>query len=246
MGWKLDYVQEIGSTNTRAWELVASGAPDGTVVLTDNQTAGRGRGKHPWWSVSGKSLTFSVILKPNTPVQATGWFSLLAGVTVAESLAERKLPVRLKWPNDILLEGKKLGGILCETRVQGETIQAAVIGIGLNVNESKEEFGALDLSNATSFFCFTDHPFSREAILGEILNRLETDLNRFYQSGPHAIQKRWLAYCSHLHQTVTAKRGSETLRGVFTGLGPQGEAQIEIDGEKVFFNAGEIRTLSAG
>lgn len=246
LGRNLVYVQEVDSTNTRAWELVAIGSPDGTVVLTDYQRAGRGRGDHPWWSTPGRGLTFSIILKPEISIQTAAWFSLLAGVTVAETLNKLALPARLKWPNDILLKGKKLGGILCETRIQGRIIQAVVMGIGLNINETSEDFRAQNLLTATSLLRFADHPFSREKILGEIMNRLEPSLNQFYRSGPQNVEERWLVSCHHLNRTVTAKRGSETLQGVFTGLGPRGEAQLEIGGENVLFNAGEIRHFSTG
>jgi len=246
LGRSLEYFEKVNSTNTRAWELISAGSPNGTIVLTDQQTAGRGRGSHHWWSIRGKSLTFSVILKPDTSIHTTGWFSILTGVAIAEALGNLKITVGLKWPNDIVLEGKKLGGILCETRVRSQSLQAVVLGIGLNVNETAEDFKALDHSATTSLFILSEQTLSRERVLVEILNRLEQDLEHFYQSGSRKIRERWLERCSHLKQSVTLIQGSETLRGIFTGLGPQGEAQLEMNGKRACFNAGEIRSLTPG
>lgn len=243
LGQQIEYFRSLASTNTTAWEINGHECANGTVILTDHQTAGKGRGQHVWVATPGKSLTFSVILKPATDIQTTGWYSILTGVAVAKALEGLDLSVGLKWPNDIVWEGKKLGGILCESKIRERKIQAIVLGIGLNVNESKADFSTTAQATAASLFTLSNQIQAREVILGKILNRLEEKLDQFYQYGPEPIQASWLRYCSHFNKIIAFSRAGKTLRGTFTGLGLNGEANLDIEGEVVQFNAGEISTV---
>jgi len=136
LGRTIEHYAVTDSTNSDALELASEGAQEGTVVTTDNQTAGRGRHGRSWFCGVGKGLAFSVILRPETDGKSAGLLPLLAGVAVAEVLEQFNLQAALKWPNDILLNKKKCGGILTEGKFQGNLLSSTVIGIGINVNES--------------------------------------------------------------------------------------------------------------
>ncbi len=243
LGKAIDHFIWIESTNDAAWELVATEGPEGTVVITDNQTAGRGRSGRTWFSVPSKSLTASVILKPNMATRFSGWFPLLTGIAIADSLQELGLETGLKWPNDILVGGKKIGGILCESRVNRNTLTWLVIGIGLNINEQAQELPT-ELK-ATSFFVETGTTIQRELILAKILNKLEPLYDTFKKT--HQIddpRSRWLDYCVHLDQVIKYQEVGRTVKGIFNGLNNFGCAQIEKDGEKQTVAAGDIHLFA--
>ena len=140
VGQSIKYYPQLDSTNTKAWELVSENTDNGTVVITDNQTKGRGRQSNKWFSVTDKSLTFSVILYPNVQPKQINLYSLVAGLSITDYLNENNIQAQLKWPNDILINSKKVGGVLCESKITGGLIKSLVIGIGLNVNERIAEF----------------------------------------------------------------------------------------------------------
>jgi BirA family transcriptional regulator, biotin operon repressor / biotin---[acetyl-CoA-carboxylase] ligase len=122
------------STNTIALEWSEAGAPEGALVVADHQTAGRGRWGRTWASEPGAGLLFSLVLRPRAPVAHLSLLTTAVGVAVCEGIsASTSLPARLKWPNDVRVAGRKLGGILVETRVGGREVSAAVAGVGVNV-----------------------------------------------------------------------------------------------------------------
>ncbi len=174
------YFREIDSTNNRALELAAQGYPEGTVVVAETQTAGRGRRGRTWHSPARHGIYVSVILRPPLPVRDVPRVSLLLGVAVAETLeAEYDLPARIKWPNDILINHRKIAGILSEvvTSPQHE-VDYIVTGIGLNINNPLEEFPPDLRTDPTSVMAERDTPVSRVRILQGLLMRLES---RYYQ-----------------------------------------------------------------
>ena len=139
-GKKIEYYQRIGSTNEEAWELINTGEADhGTMVITDNQFSGKGRDNNDWYMSPSKSLAMSIIIKDEITIEQALLVPLAAGLAVAKTLKNRSFKPQLKWPNDILLNSKKCGGILCESRVQKNKITEMVIGIGLNVNDQKSD-----------------------------------------------------------------------------------------------------------
>ncbi len=141
IGKYIEYYTQLKSTNDEAWEIIKEGSQSGTIIITDNQISGKGRNGNEWESKSGKSLTFSLIYKPRTiPIEKIGLLSIVAGVSVLDGLKELNINGGLKWPNDIILNKKKIGGILCESKINKRIIEWVVIGIGINVNESKDDF----------------------------------------------------------------------------------------------------------
>ena len=141
IGWRIHYFDEIDSTQEAARELAASGADQGTLVIAEQQTAGRGRMGRTWHSPSGVNLYTTIILRPPIPLADVPRMSLVAGVAAAEAL-EREAPgiVALKWPNDVWLRGRKAGGIIAEAVTDArQNLDCVLLGIGLNINLAADD-----------------------------------------------------------------------------------------------------------
>ncbi len=173
------YYREIDSTNNRALELAADGYPEGTVVVAETQTAGRGRRGRTWYSPPRHGIYLSVILRPQLPVREIPRVSLVIGVAVAETLeAAFQLPARIKWPNDILINNRKIAGVLSEVVTGSQGIDCIVTGIGLNINNPLQDFPGELRTAPTSVLAEKETPVSRVRVLQELLMHLET---RYYQ-----------------------------------------------------------------
>ena len=236
LGWKIEYYNRLGSTNLEAWELLASGAEHGTVVLTDHQFQGKGRGGNSWFMGAGKGLAMSVILNKKYLLECSGLISLAIGIAAAQSIQKRGLDPKLKWPNDILIDGKKAGGILCETKIQEEWIKKIVVGIGINVNETSNEFPDSIKGHSTSMSICSNHPHQRELVAAEFLNSLEYLLEMIHQD-PSKIVHEWLDRCGHLNKPVTFTEKGRAVEGIFSGLDSFGHASINTNGEKKLYHS---------
>lgn len=237
IGQIIQYYSKLDSTNTKAWELIAKNSENGTVVITDDQLKGRGRQSNKWNSIPGKSLTFSIIMYPKALPSQINLYSLIVGLAITDCLIENNIQAQLKWPNDILINEKKVGGILCESKISGGVIKSLVIGIGLNVNENITELPETLRDNATSLMIESGKQFQLEILLANILNHLE---HRIQNKEAAAQLIDWEKRCAHLNQKVTFRSGNEIVNGVFKGLTLKGEAKILIDGKEINFNSGEI------
>lgn len=178
IGRPLEVVAEIGSTNDHIMAAGRAGAAEGLAVLADRQTAGRGRRGRTWESPAGIGLYTSILLRPGQPLPQVPLLTLAAGLAVAEAIGEvAGVAARLKWPNDVLVEGRKAAGILAEMASMDEQVSHVVIGIGINVNH-----GPLDLPEelsaaATSLYLATGRTVPR----GELAAALYNALDRWYQ-----------------------------------------------------------------
>ena len=237
IGQVIQYYPKLDSTNTKAWELIAEKVENGTVIITDNQLKGRGRQANKWISIPGKSLTFSITIYPNALPSQINLYSLIAGLAITDCLIDYGIRAQLKWPNDVLIYSKKVGGILCESKMSGGLIKSLVIGIGLNVNENITELPEELCDNATSLMIESGTQYQLEILLANILNHLE---HRIQNKEAAAQLIDWEKRCAHLNQKVTFNSGNEIVNGVFKGLTPKGEAKILIDGKENIFPSGEI------
>ncbi|MFH0878726.1 MAG: biotin--[acetyl-CoA-carboxylase] ligase, partial [Lentisphaerota bacterium] len=151
MGQTILRLGEVVSTNDVAREKAEAQAPEGYTVIAARQTGGRGRRGRTWTSPEGKGLYMSVILRPTWPASEAGWLSTLGGVVVAAALESLGLQkIFLKWPNDVLIKGRKIAGILIEPRLSRDRIEFAVMGMGVNVRQLKEDWGDELVGRATS------------------------------------------------------------------------------------------------
>jgi BirA family transcriptional regulator, biotin operon repressor / biotin---[acetyl-CoA-carboxylase] ligase len=227
------------STNRVAMELGSKEEPEGTIVLAEEQTAGRGRAGRSWHSERGTGIYVTLLLRPRiSPVQAP-LLTMMAGLSARAAIqAQATLTVDLKWPNDLLLDGKKLGGILTEMYAEPSQVRFVIVGIGLNVNQEKfpSEFASL----ATSLRVQTGRSQSRMELLVRLLREFENDYNRFLREGAASVTQRFEAVSSYARgKRVNVSNGSENYSGVTAGLSPEGLLRVEREG-------GSIVTVIAG
>jgi BirA family transcriptional regulator, biotin operon repressor / biotin---[acetyl-CoA-carboxylase] ligase len=186
------HLPECASTNDEAAQWAKGGAPHGAVVVADTQTAGRGRQGRQWHAAAGESLCFSLVLRPTLPVRDLPPITLAVGIAVAETITRFAATPTLKWPNDVLIDGKKVAGILTETSSQGERADHVIVGIGVNLNVSA--FPAELASIATSLHSHRKRPVDRMHFTAVLCERLENWYERFLADGPTAIKTAWSRY----------------------------------------------------
>lgn len=219
---------ELSSTNTFALELARNPTPQGTVILAERQTAGRGRLQRSWFSPPGANIYGSLIFSFNRQFQALGWIPLMAGLAIAQAIEDHvEIGITLKWPNDILIEERKVGGILCESFKRSSTETCVVIGFGINVNLSESAFPKdLELI-ATSLHIQSQHTLDRHHLLKSIITTLEQGWEALISQGPQACQLAYSSRCSTLGKQVQVQfpDGSE-LEGMAQSIGEQGQLQL--------------------
>ena len=220
LGRPLHFFDTIDSTNTLAARLAREDAAEGTVVIADAQTGGKGRLGRNWVSPPGVNLYLSVILRPRKLTSAAPQLSLLASVAVAETIVQQtQLAPTIKWPNDVLVAGKKVCGILTEMQANGSQLRAVVVGIGVNINAPLASFPEELQDKASSLFLMRGEPVDRAAFAVSLLTHLEKLYVLWLEKGFPAVGAAWEGYASDLlgkSITVTAPEGiiSGTVRGI--------------------------------
>jgi BirA family biotin operon repressor/biotin-[acetyl-CoA-carboxylase] ligase len=244
------YFDEIGSTNSEALEWSREGAPHGALVVTDHQTEGRGRRGRGWFSEPGIALQLSLILRPVLPLDVFGLVSTALGVACAEAIEElTPLKLSLKWPNDVTVGGRKLAGILVETRVAGHEVDVAVAGLGINVSAPAEWPSALAGSTTTIAteleLIGADVHLDRSQLLAGVLEKIE-NVYPLVETGRGAVEilRRATERSQILGQEVVVHRaGGESVRGMATRLLPSGALEVASEGAHLSLQAGEIEHL---
>ncbi len=219
---------ELPSTNTFALEIARKSIPDKTLILTDKQTAGRGRLQRTWFSPPGANIYGSLIAGLKVRGQALGWVPLMAGLAIAHGIeSSAKIPIDLKWPNDLLIQDQKVGGILCESLKLGSMKTSAVIGFGINVNLSPSELPQELEETATSLYLHTQNPLDRYQVIKSIITALEQGCATFRTQDPTAFQAEYSNRCSTLgKQIVVTFPDGSILKGLAQGIGEHGQLQI--------------------
>jgi BirA family biotin operon repressor/biotin-[acetyl-CoA-carboxylase] ligase len=240
-GKRIFHFFKTDSTNRVALELGHAGEPEGTVVLAEEQTAGRGRAGRKWHSERAAGIYVTLLLRPKlAPVQAP-LLTMMAGLSAHAAVqAVTGLGVDLKWPNDLLIHGKKVGGILTEMHAEPGQIRFVIVGIGLNVNQ--EKFPGELANTATSLRVETDKPQSRMELLVRLLREFEGDYNRFVHEGVASVVARFESISSYAKgKRVRVTNGTETYAGTTAGLGPEGLLQVQRDdGRMMTVIAGDV------
>ena len=235
---RLIHYDKLDSTNSEASVMAKKNITDGTVIITDNQTAGRGRQSNKWFALPGKSLTFSVIHYPNCNINDVNKYSIITGLAVVDALNELNVKCQLKWPNDILINKRKFGGILCESKVEGKKIRSLVIGIGINVNIGKSDFPNDLENNATSLKIEYGQQYSLEQLLAKFINNLERRIKHL--DGFNEQTTDWIKSCAHFNTQVAFKSEDKIIKGIFRGLTSRGQAILQINNEDMVFDSGVI------
>ena len=228
-GCRIHHLYQVDSTMNEAARLAVAKAPHGTLVVAEEQTAGRGRFGRTWVSPRGAGLYFTLILRPKLAPAAAPILTLMAGVAVSEALAElTRLPTDVRWPNDVLMRGKKCAGILVEMTAQPERVEHAQVVIGVTVNQ--EVTPAELAAEATSLRLEAGRSFSRLEVLVGILNRLEHYYNRLHQKGAAVIVDRFREISSFAcGKRVRVTDGDRVLTGETVGLSPEGMLLVRRD-----------------
>jgi BirA family biotin operon repressor/biotin-[acetyl-CoA-carboxylase] ligase len=247
LGRRILRVQETASTQDLLRDLVRNGsAEEGTLIVADRQTSGRGRLGRRWAEIPGRQIFASILLIPDVPLEKWPMLSLLAGVAVAEALEAYGLRgVGLKWPNDVWAGGGKICGILPEVTV-GRDRAAVVLGIGLNVEGSKAEIPSEIRATATTVQIERPSPHPDPmAILNLILEKLEARYERFRKEGSaqilEAFRERWI----HAGKIVQVDTGVEKVRGTAVSIDSDGALLLETDGKIVRrIPAGDVTPVS--
>jgi BirA family transcriptional regulator, biotin operon repressor / biotin---[acetyl-CoA-carboxylase] ligase len=222
LGEPLVFSAVTGSTNDDALEAARSGAAHGATYVADLQTAGRGRRKSEWLSAPAENLLFSVLLRPKLSAEQLSGLTLAVGLAVRDALTLHiAQPPLIKWPNDVLVEDKKLCGVLVESQIRGTEPNAVVVGIGLNVNA--REFPQDLAAKATSLALLDANPKAREPLLCDLLEALAARLRRFEDSGVAGIREDLAAADALLGRQV---RVEETV-GVARGIDELGRLLVE-------------------
>lgn len=238
-GKVIEYFQKLNSTNKEAFDLINKNkVSSGSIILTDFQYDGKGRNNKKWFSSSGKSITFSLVIEPTFHPKKLPLLSLAVGISIANTIKKLNLNASLKWPNDIFIKNKKCGGILIESKILQNKIKYLIIGIGINVNENEFDSSLQNIS--TSLFIEKKSPIQRELIIAWILNELELLIKLLNQENSGDIINSWTNLCNHINKKVSFLHNKKTKEGIFKGINNNGEAIIQFDNNEIVLNQTQI------
>jgi BirA family biotin operon repressor/biotin-[acetyl-CoA-carboxylase] ligase len=242
IGAKIFRVKSCPSTNDLAKELALSGEEEGTVVVSDEQTEGRGMKGRKWYSARKKGIYLSVILRPARA--NTSLLPIVAGLAVVEAVFDSVgLRIKLRWPNDLIWGKRKLGGILCEGGFLGNRINYAILGIGLNVNQGRNDFPGEIRHRATSLKLILKERMDEKAVLGNLWPALNHWYGRFVQNEKDKI------ICNFQENSLLVPGKGITLitqgrevSGIYRGIDSRGGLILESRGKKRSFVSAEVKT----
>jgi len=248
------FFERVGSTNDVALSYASDGAPEGLLVVADEQTAGRGRLDRQWWAPPGSSLLMSLLLRPRLPAGRAMQLTMCLGLGAVEGIeAATGLRPSLKWPNDLLLGDRKLGGMLSEVSTDGPEVTCAVLGLGLNVNlafkagESGPTAPPADVAaTAASLSDALGAPVDRATVLANILLRCEFWIDALYGAHGPALHDEWAKRLDTLGRAVTVTLDGGALNGCAVGVTPEGALRVESgDGQVHTIWSGDVAALRA-
>jgi BirA family biotin operon repressor/biotin-[acetyl-CoA-carboxylase] ligase len=236
VGHPIHYWATIGSTMDEARRLAEGGAPEGTVVLADEQRAGRGRLQRSWWAPPGSSLLLSILFRPPFPPFQAQRLTMICSLAVCDSISRAigtlpvDRPIGVKWPNDVLIGDHKVCGILTELDVTGDSIRYAIVGIGINVNVDVEGAPPL-MAPATSLLLEAGHPVSRREVLVALLTGIEQRYLALLEG--RSYHQEWAERMVTLGQPVQVSGASERWEGVAVGVDEDGALLVRTAAENV-------------
>jgi len=245
LGRDCRYVEETGSTNRDMARIAAGGAGEGVLLTAGRQSRGRGRMERVWHSPPGLNLYFSLLLRPAVEPGRAVSLPLVAGLAVAEAVAALapELETRVKWPNDILIGGRKVCGVLCEMQAEADRVRSVIPGVGVNVNMTARDLPAELRGAATSLRIAAGRTFSRAETLAAIINRFEPLYDLWRAEGLKPLLPRIARLDLLCGREVRMARGGEELRGVARGIQEDGAMRLETDQGIVPVYSGEVRMV---
>ncbi|MBM7577412.1 biotin--[acetyl-CoA-carboxylase] ligase [Jeotgalibacillus terrae] len=227
LGRKIHYYESVESTQKIAHALAQEEAPEGTLVIAEEQISGRGRMARSWYSPKGTGIWMSLLLRPALPPQKAPQFTLIMAVAVVEAIQKVcDLQVDIKWPNDLLIKGKKITGILTELQADSEQIHSLIIGTGINVNQSESDFSEEIRHIATSLKIESGQTFSRAEIVQEILKNLERYYDVYIKEGFEPVKEIWEQYAVTIGKHITARTINKEISGYAAGITNEGVLKL--------------------
>lgn len=220
--------EEVDSTNERAKQLAFQGSPEGTIVLTEKQTKGKGRLSRYWESPQGKGLWFSIILRPALKPFLAPQLTFVSAVAVCRALRNiTGLEVFIKWPNDIVCKGRKICGISTELNAEIDVINYVIVGIGVNVKQNIDDFPEELKGKAISLKMASDYEYRRKEVLQNILFEYEIEYKHYLQNGFSNVLDNWREMNTTLGREVIVKAIDEEYSGIAVDVDEEGYLMVE-------------------
>jgi len=230
VGRRMQCFASVDSTNLRAAELAEQGGEDGTVLIAEEQTLGKGRLGRSWASPRGVNLYTSLLLRPAIPPLTAPQLTFVAALAVVEAISRTStLTASVKWPNDVLVNGRKVAGILSEMRAESDRVHYVILGVGVNLNMTRDQFPAELRYPASSLLIEGGRAVSRSAFARCFLEAFEAFYRRFLDEGFDAIRPDWDACCAMVGSRVRVDQESRVLAGEIVGLNEDGSLLLRSD-----------------
>lgn len=237
LGRNIDYYTSCTSTQIIAADKARQGASHGTVIISEEQTAGKGRLERSWDSTANKGIWMSVIIRPTISPEFAAQFTLVSAVAITQAIQEvTNLTPQIKWPNDILINGKKVTGILTELQAEMDIVHSIIIGIGVNVNQELSAFDESIQNIATSLKMENGEEVDRSLLVAKILYYLEKYGDLYVEKGFEPIKILWESHNCTIGKRIRATMLRETIEGVALGITKDGILELRLD-------SGEIRGI---
>ena len=236
LGQVIHYEESVDSTQKIAQRLAYEDVPEGTVVIAEEQLLGRGRMERKWHSPKYTGIWMSLILRPKIQIAKAPQLTLITAVAVVQAIEELTgLLPEIKWPNDILIRGKKVTGILTELQAESDRISSIIIGIGMNVNQSKTDFPEELQNIATSLAIGKGEKISRAALIRLVLTNLERLYLLYLEKGFAPVKLLWESYAISIGKNIIARTFTGSIHGKATGITEDGVLMIEDSMGKTHF-----------
>lgn len=244
IGRNIIYFETLNSTNTYAMGLSEKGCEDGTIIIANSQSSGRGRFNRSWLSPPNKNLYMSIILKPCVSSRDASILSIMTAVACINGLRRiSNIETSIKWPNDILVKDRKLGGILIETKYENKKVSIAIIGIGINVNFRSYEMPDEIRAIATSLEEETGLYYSRTEVASKILIELDVWYNLFLNGDKETIIKEWLRFSSTIGKYIKVKIGDSIHSGTAIGIDDEGRLLLKNGSNVIKISSGDVTVI---
>jgi BirA family biotin operon repressor/biotin-[acetyl-CoA-carboxylase] ligase len=240
LGKNLIYLPTCHSTNDIARQLVDKNqAPEGTIVITNNQSAGKGQRGNSWQTEPGENLTFSMIYFPHfLTAEGSFWFTIITSLALREALESYGIQIKIKWPNDIYVGKKKLGGILIENVIDNRKINFSIIGIGLNVNQQH-----FNVPDAISLYNITNRNYNLQNVLEEVSIAHEQLYLQLKKGRYDHLKSLYLKHLLGINEELKFKIDGDYVAGVIRGIDDVGRLKLELAGTIEYFSFKEIKFI---
>lgn len=246
LGYEVRFLNETESTNRDVDAAALAGAAEGLLIIADSQTAGRGRMTRTWFSPAGDNLYFSLLLRPDVGLAVVPSLPLVVGLAVAEAIvacAPALLP-KIKWPNDILVNGKKICGILCELQTKKDNVDYVVVGVGINVNLTADQMPVELKERATSILIENGESLKREQLLAAILNRLEPIYDNWRAFGFKPLVQNINALDALRGVSIRMDLSGAPIEGIASGIQDDGSLLLQTAKGPIPIYSGEAHILA--